>query len=266
MSWVKISEEKDIKKQFGNLGYYLVEKAQTEIKELNQKTLFQKAEIKKRYLERSHERSLRLKDHLTESYEQFLNQSFSSTLLKGKIFFLNLKNRLIKELKISLFNLIRDKIEKNYSGYITYLLKSINNLKNHVDKPQGIELILNSKDYNYFIKNFDKIAGLFKNPVEINKDRHDFIGGFKISLIEGIISYDYTIDNLIDKYSSFIQIKISKIVNDSEIKESEKEFENYIQNQKEKITEYLRLYEQIQYWNQFSGRLYFRNRRVINQN
>ncbi|NVM34870.1 MAG: hypothetical protein HWN81_04695 [Candidatus Lokiarchaeota archaeon] len=190
---------------------------------------------------------MKLKDHLIESYEQFLNQSLSSTLLKGKEKFLDLKNRLIKELKNTLFNLIRDKIKKNYSGYITHLLKSINSLKNTIDKPQGIELILNFKDYNYFIKKFDKVAGLFKNPVEINKDQHDFIGGFRISLIGGIISYNYTIDNLIDKYSSFIQIEISKIVDDSEIKESEKEFENFIQNQKEKITEYLGLYEQIQF-------------------
>ncbi len=154
---------------------------------------------------------------------------------------------MIKGLKDSLFNLIRDKIEKNYPGYITYLLKSINGLKNSVDKPQGIELILNFKDYKYFIKNFDKVAGIFKNPIEINKDQHDFIGGFKISLIGGVISYNYTIDNFIDKYSSFIQIEISKIVDDSEIKESEKEFENFIQNQKEKISEYLRFYEHIQY-------------------
>jgi len=225
----------------------LIEKAQTEIKELNQKTLFQKAEIKKRYLERSYERSLRLKDHLIESYEQFLNQGLSSTLLGGKGKLLDVKNRLIKELKLNLFNLIKDKIKKNYTGYIDYLLKNIKNLQHTLDKPQGIELILNSKDYNYFLKNFDKIAGLFKNPIEINKDRGEFIGGFKISLTEGIISYDYTIDNLINKHSSFIQIEISKIIDESEIKEIEKDFEDFILNKKEKITEYLRFYEQIQF-------------------
>lgn len=225
----------------------MIEKAQTEIKELNQKTLFQKAEIKKRYLERSYERSLRLKDHLIESYEQFLNQGLSSTLLGGKGKLLDVKNRLIKELKLNLFNLIKDKIKKNYTGYIDYLLKNIKNLQHTLDKPQGIELILNSKDYNYFLKNFDKIAGLFKNPIEINKDRGEFIGGFKISLTEGIISYDYTIDNLINKHSSFIQIEISKIIDESEIKEIEKDFEDFILNKKEKITEYLRFYEQIQF-------------------
>jgi len=213
---------------------------------LNQKTLFQKAEIKKRDLERSNDRSLKLKDHLIESYNQFLNQSLSSTLLRGKERVLNIKNRLINELKISLFNLIRDRIDKKYSSYITFLLKSISNVKKTIDKPQEIELILNSKDYNYFIENFDKIVNLFKNPVEINKDRQDFIGGFKISLVGGLISYDYTIDTLINKHLPYIQMEVTRVISDSEIKETEKEFENFIQEQKEKITEYLILYEQIQ--------------------
>jgi len=52
MSGLNISEEKELKKQLGNLGRYLIQKAEIEIKELNQKTLFQKAEIKKRILER----------------------------------------------------------------------------------------------------------------------------------------------------------------------------------------------------------------------
>jgi len=246
MSRVKISVESEIKKQIGNLGLYLIDKAQKEIKELNQKTLFQKAEIKKRYLERSHERSLKLKDHLIESYEQFLNEALSSTLLKGKERFLSLKNRLIKELKTSLLNLIKDKFKKNYSGYIAYLLKSINNVKNIISKTTDIELIFNSEDYSYFLKKFDKIEDLFKNPVEINKDQNDFIGGFKISSVGGIISYDYTIDTLINKCLPFIQTEVSKIINDSEIKKIEREFENFIQKQKEKIAEYLILYEQIQ--------------------
>ncbi|MFW9998691.1 MAG: V-type ATP synthase subunit E [Candidatus Hodarchaeota archaeon] len=201
----------------------------------------------KRFLERSNERSQRLKSHLIETYEQFLNQSLSSTLLEGKNKFLGLKNNLIQELKKSLFILIENKIKKNYSGYIDYLLKSIEEVKNTMDKAHSIEILFNSKDYNYFIKNFDKIGNLFKDPVEINKDLRDFIGGFKISLIGGIISYDYTINNLIDKASPFIQNKVTKIIDDSEIKEIEKEYEKFINKQRGKITEYLKYYEQIQF-------------------
>ncbi|MFX0104221.1 MAG: hypothetical protein ACFE75_01865, partial [Candidatus Hodarchaeota archaeon] len=57
-----------------------------------------------------------------ESYDHFLNQSLSSTLLEGKEEFLNLKTRLMKELKKSLFNSIRKNIKKNYSNYIKLVL------------------------------------------------------------------------------------------------------------------------------------------------
>ena len=224
----------------------MIDKAENEIKELNQKTLFQKAEIKKRFLERSNERSLRLKNHFNENYDQFLNQSLSTTLLKGKEKFLYLKNNLISTLKTTLINLINVELEKKYSAYIKYLLNSITKITKSIDKPQEIELIFNHKDYNYFIKNFDKILDIFKNPVEINEDRYDFIGGFKISLVGGVISYDYTIDNLIDKNSSFIQMEIAKILDDTEIKETEKQYEEFIEEQKKKITEYLVQYDQIQ--------------------
>ena len=159
---------------------------------------------------------------------------------------MKLKNKLIKELKTSLFNSIKVNIENNYSNYIKFLLNIIKKIKKTVDKPQAIELILNSKDYSYFLQNSEKIQNLFKNPVEINKENMDFIGGFKISLGGGLISYDYTIDNLINKKSSFIQIEVSKIVNDSEIKEIDKDFNTFIQNQKTKIIEYLKQYDQIQ--------------------
>ena len=214
---------------------------------MNQKALFQKAEIKKRYFERSQERSIRLKSHLIGTFDNFLNQSLSSTLLKGKEKFLEMKNKMIKDLKQNLFNLIEKKIEKNYSNYIEYLLKSIDKVKKTIDKPQEVEIIFNSNDYNYFIKNFDKIINLFKNPVEINKAQKEFIGGYKLSMLGGTISYDYTIDNLIDKASSFIQMEIAKIIDDSEIKEIEKKFVDFVNTQKEKITEYLKFYEQIQF-------------------
>jgi hypothetical protein len=42
-------------------------------------------------------------------------------------------------------------------------------------------------------------------------------------------------------------MEISKIVNDSEIKQIEDNFNKFIQNQKTKITEYLGQYDQIQF-------------------
>jgi vacuolar-type H+-ATPase subunit E/Vma4 len=223
-----------------------MEKAQEEIKDLTQKTLFQKAEIKKRFLERGAERSLRLRQQFIESYEQFLNQSLSSTLLNGKEKFLKLKNNLIIELRKSLFNLIEINIEKKYPAYIDFLLNSIREVTKTIDKPQEIELIFNERDYSYFLKEHDKIENLFQNPVEINKDRRDYIGGFKISLIGGVISYDYTIDSIIDKISPFMQMELSKIVIDVKIKEIENDFEKFVKKQKQQITEHLRKYDQLQ--------------------
>lgn len=228
------------------MGLYLIEKAKKEIKEFNQQSVFQKGEIKKRTFERSADRSSKLREHLKDNYDHFLNQSLSSTLLNGKAQFLDLKNQLIQELKKSLFDLIEEKIKTNYSMYIEFILKKIKEIKTSIDKPQEIELIFNSQDYKYLMKNYGKIQDLFDNPVEINKGKLDFIGGFKISLVGGIITYDYTIDNLINTKSSFIQMEIAKLIDDSEIKQIEQNFILFIQNQKTKIEEYLKKYDQIQ--------------------
>ncbi|UCD02010.1 MAG: hypothetical protein JSV23_03025 [Promethearchaeota archaeon] len=187
-----------------------------------------------------------MREQFVENYNQFLNQSLSSTLLRGKEKFFNLKNSLIKTLKLSLLNHINKRIKDNYLKYLDFLYNIIKSIKNIIDKPQAIEIIFNSKDYSYFIQNPEKLQDQFKNLVEINKDHTDFIGGFKISLGGGLISYDYTIDNLIDKKSSFIQREISKNVDDSIIKAIEHKFNLFIQNQKSKINEYLRQYDQIQ--------------------
>ncbi|MFX0002033.1 MAG: hypothetical protein ACFE9C_01200 [Candidatus Hodarchaeota archaeon] len=157
-----------------------------------------------------------------------------------------MKNSLIKKLKISLFNHIKKKIIDNYSGYISFLLNTAKKIEISTDKSQSIEVLFNSKDYSYFLENSERFQEQFRNTIEIDKAQEDFIGGFKISLGNGLLSYDYTIDNLINKNSSFIQKEMSKIVDDSEVKELENDFNNFIQNQKSKINEYLKKYDQIQ--------------------
>jgi hypothetical protein len=63
---ISMSENRDLKERFGHLGMYLIEKAQEEIKNLNQQILFQKAEIKKRYRERTEDRSEKLRNQLID--------------------------------------------------------------------------------------------------------------------------------------------------------------------------------------------------------
>ena len=116
----------------------MIEKAQKEIMDLNQQTLFQKAEIKKRYIDKTLERSSKIRRRFAKNYTNYLNQSLSSTLLKGKEIVLIIKNRLINNLKITLNSLISEKINKNYANYIKYLIDSIKNVKPNIEKHKDI--------------------------------------------------------------------------------------------------------------------------------
>ena len=158
---------------------------------------------------------------------------------------MTLKNNLVTDLKNELNQLIKEKINVNYENYIKFLLDTIKKNIDNLDKYQKITILFNSKDYNYFSKNLDKIQNLFNNSVEINKNNIEIIGGFKILLNEGKINYDYSISNLIDKNSTFIEMEFSKIVSDSEIKEIEDKFEDFIQNQKLRIEGHLKEYDRI---------------------
>ncbi|KKL71361.1 hypothetical protein LCGC14_2095680 [marine sediment metagenome] len=224
----------------------MVTKAQKEIKDLNQQTLFQKAEIKKRYMDKTLERTSRIRKRFAKKYINYLNQSLSSTLLKGKELALSIKNRLIRDLITMINSLISERINKNYAGYINYLIESIKKIKPNLEKHQDAEFIFNSKDYGYFLSNYSKLENIFKKSVEIHEDPDDFIGGFKVILGGGLISYDFTISNLIEKNIVSIQIEISKIISNIEIKSIEDKFDDFIQIQKNKITEVLRNYDQIQ--------------------
>lgn len=242
---INISEEKNLKERFGNLGLYLVNKAQAEIKEFNRQNLFQKAEIRKKYLERSNESFMRLKNHFVEAYAQYLNNSLSSTLLELKEKELDLKNNLIWELENSIYELMKGKIKSKYEDYVTYLLAYIKDKTDFIDKPTKIELLFNSKDFVYFSKNSKKIDKLFKNSFVIKEAPGEFIGGFKVILSDGDISYDYSLDNLITKNSNYIQKKLFDILTESGIKEIERDFEEFIQTQKLGLGGHLKKYDRI---------------------
>jgi vacuolar-type H+-ATPase subunit E/Vma4 len=207
--------------------------------------LLQKAEIKKRHIERNIESSKRMRDHFIESYNQLLNSSLSQTLLNIKESILNLKKRLIKELKANLKKLIKENIEKDYSNYINSLINRIKDVSPIIDKPPRVTILLNNLDFNYFNKNFGKIENLFKNEVGITRTTTDFIGGFKVITPNEDILYDYSIDNLINKKSPLIEIEFSKLFDESKVKNLEKDFEQFIQKNKLDIDEILREYDRV---------------------
>ncbi|MFX1380636.1 MAG: V-type ATP synthase subunit E family protein [Promethearchaeota archaeon] len=240
-----ISEISNIKERFGRLGLYLIDKAKNEIKVIDQQSLFQIAEMKKKYRERISDSSSKIKTNFIETYNKRLNNSLSSTLLKIKEETLNVKNALISKLIIDLNQLLEKKINKNYSNYLKFLLEIFNRIKHLIDKPPEIVINLNSRDYEYFIKNFDKIQKIFENNVTLNPSTEEFIGGFRILQTRMNISYDFSITSLINKKRSLIEIEFSKIFSDIylEINEIIQNYEKFIQNQKLAIRDYLKNYD-----------------------
>jgi vacuolar-type H+-ATPase subunit E/Vma4 len=224
---------------------YLINQAENDIKNINQQTLFQIAEAKKKNKERTRDSSLKMKAHFNETFNKLLNSSLSSTLLKIKEEVLKSKNKLKLELISDVTELINDKIKNNYSGYTNFILKTLENIKYIIDKPHEIMIILNSRDYEFFGKNSELIEKIFKNKVLIKKSEKNFTGGFICVVLSANISYNYTIENQLKKNSSIIEIEFSKIFSDSEsdIKKLENDYVQFIQNQKLAIDNYLKDYE-----------------------
>jgi len=225
------------------LGLYLIEKAKEKVKEINQTTLFQKAEIKKNFLKRIEAGSLKIKNQFLENYNQFLNNSFSELLTKTNDDVLLLKNRLLKILRNGLEQNIRSKISENYTNYIKYFIDTIKNVNFEIDKPPTVFIILNSEDYNYFKTNFKKIQGLFKNKVEIINSDYEFIGGFKVISTDKTVLYDYTIDYLLTKNSTLIEKEFLVVFSEKEIKKLQFNYEKFIQKKRLDIKEYIKEYD-----------------------
>ena len=227
------------------MGLHLINQAEIDIKNINQQTLFQIAEAKKKNKERIRESSLKMKAHFNENFNKLLNSSLSSTLLKIKEEVLKSKNKLMAELISDLTDLINDKIKSNYQNYATFILKTLESIKYIVDKPPEIIITLNLRDYEFFSKNIGLLEKIFKNKVKLKKSEENFTGGFICIVLAANISYNYTIENQLKKNTSIIEIEFSKIFSDSEsdIKKLENNYVEFIQVQKLAIDNYLMNYE-----------------------
>ena len=236
-----------MKERFGKLGLHLIDQAENDIKNINQQTLFQIAEIKKKNRDRAEESLLKMKEHFNETFNRLLNNSLSSSLIKIKEEILKSKNKLMAELISDLTNLIEKKINDNYSNYTDFLLKSLKNIAHVVDKSPEIIITLNSRDFVFFNSNKDKIEKIFKNNIKLNKSEKDFTGGFICTVPAVNISYNDTIENQLKKNTSIIEIEFSKIFSESEtdIKQLENFYLKFIQNQRQLINNYLQDYERI---------------------
>lgn len=189
---------------------------------------------------------MKIRNSFIETYNQFLNTQITIVLLKAKERILTLKNSLLKEFKVMLLRSIKDRINTNYTHYLDVLLNYIKEISKNVDSPPEIIIFFNSKDHKYFIKNTEKIQKLFKNPVILKEDSSGIVGGFKILRKNAIVSYDYSINHLIDLQKTLIEMEFSNLISDYEYKKLENEFEKLIDEKKRNIQEYLIKYDQIE--------------------
>ncbi|MFX1572944.1 MAG: hypothetical protein ACFFB0_09350 [Promethearchaeota archaeon] len=207
--------------------------------------LFQKAEMKNNYNEMIDEASLKVKNKFLEDYDQFLNEHLTSSLLKLKETILNLKNQLKEDLRISLFELIKTKLDKNYSTYIEYILNFIKLVSENIGGHGKINFFFNLRDFNYFNKNSNKIKSIFRDSITIEQSSRKFLGGFEVTMPQASISYDYSFDTLINRNYTQIELEFSKIISDVEYKKLYDEFEEFIQEKKKDIEGILSKYDQI---------------------
>ena len=207
--------------------------------------LYQKTEIKKNYLKRVNENFIRIKNQFIEAYNNFLNESLTSNLIQAKESILNLKNNFLDDLKHELINQLEEIITRNYSNYLNFLIEKIKSSLEIIDKPPKVIILLNQKDFSAINRDLSKIENLFKNKIEIISSEEDFIGGFKVILEDGKISYNYSIDNLLLKNVIVIEKHLSQIFSETEMEKLQNDFERYIKNKKQEIKEYLKEYDQI---------------------
>jgi len=224
---------------------HLIEHAKDKIKDLNQEMLFRKAEIKKRYRNRLDSKSSQIREQFIGDYNNILNTNLSSTLLESKNRILDLKNNLIKIFIEDLRDEIEKRIQNNYEGYVQYILNLVRSIKDKDSIPKSSILYFNERDAEYFSSNVEKITNILNKEFEIKETSKVKIGGFILEQIEGEISFDYTIDNIIEDNYSLIEMQFSDIIKDTEIKKLQTEFEDFINDKKKKIEEFLINYDRI---------------------
>jgi vacuolar-type H+-ATPase subunit E/Vma4 len=236
------NQKRKLRAQFGKLGMYLVDQAKDKIKELNQQTLFRKGEIKKKYREREERKSKELRKKFIDDYNHILNTNLSTAILNSKDKLLEFKNKIIKDFINDLHIELEQRINKNYSEYQDFIFNSIKSIKNNINEPENVRIYFNSRD----IKNFKrKIGDIIGGGTNIKEDPTIEIGGFKIEQIRQQISFNYTLDNIIQENYSVIETKFAAIITDSEIKELQTEFEEYISEKKKKREDILVEYDRI---------------------
>ena len=234
------------KKEFGNLGLYLVENAEDEIKEIERKQVLLNSSLKKRKNERIEQILNKKENQFKDQYHSQINESTVSILLDVKNQLLNLKNKLISNFKNDFKEELALKISKNYDQYINYLLKIIKEEVDNLKVPNKMKLILNSNDYDYLNNHKGLLQSLQIDNYELQKSEKDSIGGYILLIPEESFILNYMLENQINlktnAFESFLTRELSPLeesyydINDK-FEKSIEAIRNKIQNYLEKLEE-----------------------------
>lgn len=221
---------------------YLVAKAEKEIKVLSQQNLIQKTATRKKYNSKIVKRINELKNKFIESNIIYLNNILSLKLSKSNSFYMNLKNYLLKKLVANLKTSLMFYIEKSYDRYIKYLINEIVESCRIAESGKQLNIELNERDFQFFRNsNHKKVFDDLHITLSQSKDK--FIGGFRIIFTEDLISYDHTIDNLIDEKRAIIENDLSNLISEVNIRDIEDKFNFIVQAQKKKVEDFLINYD-----------------------
>jgi len=224
----------------------LLDEAEEQVRSINEKTLLQKASLKKDFLKRLEDRSTKIKSEFIEDYNRLLSNSLSTTILQSKEMLLQVKNDLLTDFKQDLIDKIKLLIGTKYANYIAFLISKIKQIAESIGQESTqVKIFLNTKDYNYFQNNQNKIEQLFSGAVQIKESKEPMIGGFRLNVPLARLSYDYTLENLVSNASNTVEQIFSSSYVDVDLESFQKEFEEFITKKKAKIEDYLKKYEEI---------------------
>jgi len=235
------------KKEFGNLGLYLVENAENEIKEIERKQVLLNSSLKKRKNERIEQILNKKEKQFKDQYNSQINESTVSILLDLKNQLLDLKNKLIFNFKNDFKEELAIKISKNYDQYIKYLLRIIKEKVDDLKVHKKMLLILNSDDYNYLNNHKGLLQSLQIDNYELQESEKESIGGYILMIPEESFILNYMLENQINLKTNAFESLLTRDLSslDESYYDINEKFEKSIDAIRNKIQIYLEKLEEL---------------------
>ena len=235
------------KKEFGNLGLYLVENAENEIKEIERKQVLLNSSLKKRKNERIEQILNKKEKQFKDQYNSQINESTVSILLDLKNQLLDLKNKLIFNFKNDFKEELALKISKNYDQYIKYLLRIIKEKVDDLKVHKKMLLILNSDDYNYLNNHKGLLQSLQIDNYELQESEKESIGGYILMIPEESFILNYMLENQINLKTNAFESLLTRDLSslDESYYDINEKFEKSIDAIRNKIQIYLEKLEEL---------------------